>query len=122
MDSEIDRLTNDNGPWLTDPAKSRAEGKIPEAVEIGSRIALLRARESRLIGFRTKQVEAGMRVLSIVARMVKLLPEAEGPRTEQERIDALIAADPDLIERLKAVQEGLEHRAKKSAQDNSERW
>jgi len=112
MDSEIGRLALDDGPWLTDPAKSRAEGKIPEAVEIGTRIALLRARESRLIGCRIKQIEAGMRVLSIVVRMVKLLPEAEGPRTEQERIDALIAADPGLIERLKAVHRGLKHRAK----------
>jgi hypothetical protein len=104
IDTELPAHLRDDRPWITDPAKSKKEGKVPELVEIGSRISLARARESRLLGYVTKQVEARMKALELLARLAAGLGEKRGQRqpqaVTQDNLATAVKRDPEIISRI----------------------
>jgi hypothetical protein len=104
IDAELPAHLRHDSPWITDLAKSKKEGKVPELVEIGSRISLARARESRLLGYVTKQVEARMKALELLARLAAGLGEKRGQRqpeaVTQDNLATAIKRDPEIISRL----------------------
>jgi hypothetical protein len=79
IDTELPVHLRDDSPWITEPRKSRQEGKVPELVEIGTRVSLVRDWESRWLAYGTKRIEARMKALELLSRL------AAGPSEKREQ-------------------------------------
>jgi hypothetical protein len=104
IDDEKAAHLRDDGPWMTDSAKSKKEGKIPELVEIGTRTSLARARESRWLGYSTKRIEARMKALELLIRLAAaavLFSHSAQPETvRQDNLATAIKREPEIISRI----------------------
>jgi hypothetical protein len=104
---------------MTDPAKSREKGKLPELFEIGTRTSLARARESRWLAYSIRRTEVRMKALEPIGRLAGLLNQEKGkqPRAITQNLNAVIATDPEIVSGIiKAARErrGLEVRREKA--------